>query len=146
MADMTGRLSPALLMKWMRRRAWRASVSLGLTVASVCANLSAFIMSMRIPSGASEVNPLVHPGTLSSLAYSEGLIILISFALSTLLRDEGKRSVILAAVVALLTGDALNDIVFSFTGSQFLAADISYASTALIPAFVAMKCIQSHAG
>jgi len=81
---------------------------------------------------------------LASLGYSEGIIVLISFVLSVLIRDEAKRSVILATVLAVLTGDALNDTVFSVTNSQFLAVDISYAFTALIPAFVAIRCIQSQ--
>ena len=50
----------------------------------------------------------------------------------------------MAAVVAVLTGDALNDIVMTLTNSQFLAVDISYAFTALIPAFVAMRWVQSQ--
>jgi len=128
--------------EWTKSMPWRPSVSFTLVLASVSANLLAFVLSLRIPTGASEVNPFVHPGMLASLAYSEGMILLVSFILSVLLRDEAKRCVILGAVVAVLTGDALNDIVFTLTSSQFLATDISYAFTALIPAFVAMKWIQ----
>jgi hypothetical protein len=81
---------------------------------------------------------------MASFGYSEGIIVLVSLVLSRLVQDEAKRSVILAAVLAVLTGDALNDIVFTLTTSQFLAVDISYAFTALIPAFVAVNWIQSQ--
>jgi hypothetical protein len=128
----------------MRLTAYRPSVSFTLVLTSISANLLAFTLSLRIPSGASEVNPLVHPGTIASLGFSEGIIVLVSFALSRLLQDEAKRSVILAAVLAVLTGDALNDIVFTLTNSQFLAVDISYAFTALIPTFVAIRWIQAQ--
>jgi hypothetical protein len=128
----------------MRLAAWRPSVSFALILTSISANLFAFVLSLRIPSGDSEVNPLVRPGLFASLAYSEGIIILVFFALTALLQDEAKRSVILAAVVGVLTGDALNDAVLTVTNSQFLAVDISYAFAALIPAFVAMKWIQSR--
>jgi len=130
---------------WMRLLVWRPSVSFTLVVASISINLLAFTLSLGIPSGASEVNPLVHPGSLASLAYSEGIIILSTFVLSALVRDEGQRTVILAAVVAVLTGDALNDLVFTLTTSQFLAVITSYASTALIPAFVATRWIRFQA-
>jgi len=136
--------SSSFEMQWTKLLAWRPSVSITLVLASISANLLAFTLSLRIPSGASEVNPLVHPGLLVSLGYSEGIIVLISFMLSVLIRDEAKRSVVLAAVLAVLTGDALNDIVFSVTNSQFLAVDISYAFTALIPSFVAIRWIQSQ--
>ena len=81
---------------------------------------------------------------VTSLGYSEGIVVLVSFVLSGLVRNEAKRSVVLAAVLAVLTGDALNDIVFTLIKSQFLAVDISYACTALIPAFVATRWIQSQ--
>jgi hypothetical protein len=126
----------------MKFVAWRPSVSFTLVLASISTNLLAFTLSLHIPNGASEVNPLAHPGMVASLGFSEGIIMLVSFTLSRLLRDEVRRSVILSAVVAVLTGDALNDIVFTLTTSQFLAVDISYAFTALIPAFVALRWIQ----
>jgi len=139
---MANKRSTPFQMEWMKLLAWRPSVSFTLVLASLSANLLAFTLSLRIPSGASEVNPLVHPGLLVSLGYSEGIIVLISFVLSVLIQDEAKRSVILATVLAVLTGDALNDTVFSVTDSQFLAVDISYAFTALIPALVAIRWIQ----
>jgi hypothetical protein len=141
---MTNKRSSAFQVEWMKLVAWRPSVSFTLVLASISANLLAFTLSLHIPSGASEVNPLVHPGLLASLGYSEGIIVLVSFVLTILIPNEEKRSVVLAAVVAVLTGDALNDIVYTLTRSQFLAADISYTFTALIPAFVAMKWIQSQ--
>jgi len=130
--------------EWKKLMAWRPSVSFSLVMSSILANLLAFTLSLRIPSGASEVNPLVHPGSLASLGYSEGVIVLVSLALSILVRDEGRRCVILAAVVAILTGDVVNDVVFSVTNSQFLAVDISYSLTALIPAFVAARWVRSQ--
>ena len=141
---MANKRSTPFQMEWMKLLAWRPSVSFTLVLASTSVNILAFTLSLRIPTGASEVNPLVQPGMLASLGYSEGIIVLISFVLSVLIRDEAKRSVILATVLAVLTGDALNDTVFSVTNSQFLAVDISYAFTALIPAFVAIRCIQSQ--
>ena len=129
-------------MEQMKLVAWRPSVSFTLVAASMSANLLAFVMSLRIPSGASEVNPLVHPGSLASLGYSEGLIVSVSVILTFLVRNEAVRSVMLAAVVGVLAGDVLNDIVMTLTNSQFLAVDISYAFTALLPAFVALKWIQ----
>jgi hypothetical protein len=129
---------------WVKRAPWRPSASFTLVITSISANLVAFALSLQIPSGASEVNPFVHLGMMVSLGFSEGIVVLVSFILSRLLRDEAKRSVILAGVVAVLAGDALNDIVFTLTNSQFLAFDISYAFTALIPAFVAMRWIRSQ--
>jgi hypothetical protein len=140
---MTNKLSSLFQVEWMKLVAWRSSVTFTLVLVSISANLLAFTLSLQIPSGASEVNPFVHPGSLASLGYSEGIIILISFVLSILILDEAKRSVVLAAVVAVLTGDALNDIVYSLSRSQFLAVDISYAITALVPALVAARWIQS---
>jgi hypothetical protein len=123
---------------------WRPSISSIIILASISANLLAFALSLQIPNDASEVNPLVHPGMMASLLFSEGIILLVSFLLTILLHDEAKRSVVLAAVAAVLSGDALNDLVFSLTNNQFLAVDISYAFTALIPALVAMRWVRSQ--
>jgi hypothetical protein len=143
-AEMTDKRGSAFHMERMRLMAWRPSTSFAIMLASVSINLVAFALSIRIPSGDSEANPFVHPGMLASLGFSEGTIVLGSFMLSKLIRDEAKRCVILAAMAGLLTGDALNDIVISLTNNQFLAVDISYTFTALVPAFVAMKWLQSQ--
>jgi hypothetical protein len=130
--------------EWMLSLGWRPSISFTLVLASISANLLAFLQSLRIPSGALEANPFVHPGMIESFGFSEVIILVGSFMLSKLLRDEAKRSVVLAAVTGLLTGDALNDIVVSLTTNQFLAVDISYTFTALVPAFVAMRWLESQ--
>jgi hypothetical protein len=125
-----------------RAPASRPSFSSVLVLLAVSINLLAYLMSLRIPNGAAEVNPLVHPGSLVSLGYSEGIIITVSLLISVLIRDETKRSIVQAAVVALLAGDAMNDVVFTLTGSQYLAVVTSYAFTALIPALAAIRSMQ----
>jgi hypothetical protein len=124
----------------------KPSLSFILVLVSISANLAAFVLSLGIPSGASEVNPFARPGLLISLGFSVGIIVLVCVALARLLRDEVTRCVVLAAVVGVMTGDALNDFVYTVTRSQFVAVDISYGFTALIPAFVAMKLIRTRTG
>lgn len=115
-----------------------------LALAATVVNLSAFLLSLHVPTGAYEANPNVRPGSLVSLGFSEGLVLLASFILRIISTDREVRIIVQAAVVALLSGDTINDLILVATGSQFFAIASSYTITAIVPALVAIWWIQSH--
>lgn len=105
-------------------------------------NLIAYVLSSRLPSWAAEANPFVQPGSLVSLALAETTILAVSSLCRFLGRDAATRNILLAAVVAVLTGDASNDVVLVLTRSQFFAIAASYFSITMIPTFVAMRSLE----
>jgi hypothetical protein len=132
----------------IRRSVWERAggISLysGLILLGVTVNLIAFALSLLIPAWATEANPYVQPGSLLSLARSETIIILGSLLCRLLCKDRMMLNMLQAAIVALLTGDASNDVLLMISGREFLAIVGSYALTAFIPTLVAIKFLGSH--
>lgn len=125
---------------------WRRWDSTSASMMLVCtiSNFVAFLVSSNLTSKYVELDSLVQPGHLLSLARTEGLILVASMSLMVLVRSNLQRVALQSLVAGFLTADAINDIVLVTTGSWLLATELAYVMAASIPALtvlMASECL-----
>lgn len=114
-----------------------------LTAAAVVANLTAFVLTVNIPAGFSELNPVPKGISPSSLMFSEGLLMVGSGLLYVLVRSPGERNLVQSSVAALLLADAINDLCQITPIPLYGTVLISYGVAALFPTFFALHTLST---
>lgn len=83
----------------------------------------------------------VQPGSLLSLATTEGVILAVSIVLLVLIRDVAERTVLQGPVSGSFPADAVNDVVLVSTGNLFLAMELAWITAVAMPAMVAIPLL-----
>jgi len=112
------------------------SVFAALTLLCLASNLIAFVVSSSLPPMYVELNRLVQPGSLLSLARTEGFILMCSFVLLAIVRSVSERMILQGLILGVLAADAVNDIALLSTGNWLLAIELAVATAVLIPSLV----------
>jgi hypothetical protein len=107
-----------------------------LAILCIASNLVAFVVSSRLPPIYMELDRLVQPGSLLSLARTEGFILISSFVLLALVRNVAERTILQGLVLGVLAADAMNDIALVSTGNWPFAMELALATAVSIPALV----------
>jgi hypothetical protein len=142
-ADGLGRSTTARLVRGLVTQPtlfFRSSGGVFVCVAML-ANLIAFVASTNLPSAYMEVDQLVQPGSLLSLARTEGFI-LGGSVLLYLLSPRGLERIALQSLVAgFLSADAVNDVILRTTGSNLLATEFSWVAASMLPMMAFMTIL-----
>ena len=107
-----------------------------LTLLCLASNLIAFVVSSSLPPMYVELNRLVQPGSLLSLARTEGFILISSFVLLVLVRSISERIILQGLILGVLAADAVNDIALVSTHDWPFAIELAVATAVLIPSLV----------
>jgi hypothetical protein len=117
---------------------WKSSFAV-LAIFGMVSNLVAFVVSSGLPSNYIELDPLVQPGSLLSLARTEGIILAVSLVILTMMQESSERMALQGLITGFFTADAVNDIILISTGNSFLAMELAWVTAAAIPAMVGMS-------
>lgn len=115
---------------------------IALTILCVTSNLAAFLMSSVNPSLYVELDRFVQPGSLFSIATSEGAILALSIFLLAMVRNVTERTVLHSLVLGILAADAVNDLVLISTGDWFLSMELAWLTAASIPTMVGLLLLR----
>lgn len=135
-AKLANKIDPSF---WRRWDSGTASLVLVCTIS----NLVAFVASSNLTPKYIELDSLVQPGHLLSLARTEGMILLATISLRVLVRSNLQRVALQGLVAGFLTADAVNDIILVTNGSWFLATELAYVTAASIPAMAVLMASES---
>ena len=116
------------------------------TAIGMVSNLVAFALSYNMPAGYTELDTLVQPGLLISLAKTEGIVLLATLVIAVALRHPPERLFFQSLVAGFFAADAVNDVVLFSTGSQLLATEFAWLAAASLPVAAGLLVLRRDRG